>query len=60
MHDIRTHAPEDIRFGARYRDPDVMEDDGLPVLNLTTIGALDPDGDDRGEIGWTEREEGWG
>ena len=60
VHDIRTYAPEDIRFGARYRDPVVVGDDGLPVLNLTTIGALDPDGDDRPEIGWTEREEGWG
>lgn len=60
VHDIRTYAPEDIRFGVRYRDPVVIGDDGLPVLNLTTIGALDPEGDDRGEIGWTEREEGWG
>jgi hypothetical protein len=32
----------------------------LVVLNLTMIGALEPDGGDRHETGWTEREEGWG
>ena len=60
VHDIRIYTPEDIRFGVRYRDPIVFGDDGLPVLNLTTIGTLEPDVGDRHETGWTEREEGWG
>ena len=60
VHDMRIYAPEDIRFGVRYRDPIVIGDDGLPVLNLMTIGELEPDAGDRRETGWTEREEGWG
>jgi inward rectifier potassium channel len=60
VHDIRTYTPEDIRFGVRYRDPISVGDDGLPVLDLTAIGVLEPDVGDRSETGWTEREEGWG
>jgi hypothetical protein len=30
--------------------------DGTPVLDLTSIGALEPDVGDRQEQGWTERE----
>jgi inward rectifier potassium channel len=60
VHDMRIYSPEDIRFGVRYRDPIAFGDDGLPVLNLTTIGTLEPDVRDRHETGWTEREEGWG
>lgn len=60
VQDIRTYEPEDIRFGVRYRDPVAIGDDGLPVLNLMAIGALEPDVGDRRETGWTEREEGWG
>jgi inward rectifier potassium channel len=60
VHDVRIYAPEDIRFGVRYRDPIAIGPDGLPVLDLTTIGALEPDAGDRRETGWTEREEGWG
>ena len=60
VHDIRIYAPEDIRFGMRYRDPIAIGDDGLPVLNVMTIGELEPDAGDRLETGWTEREEGWG
>ncbi|HEV2441508.1 MAG TPA: ion channel [Steroidobacteraceae bacterium] len=59
VHDMRIYSPEDIRFGVRYRDPIAFGDDG-PVLNLTTIGTLEPDVGDRHETGWTEREEGWG
>jgi len=60
VHEIRTYAPEDIRFGVRYRDPVVIGHDGLPVLDLRTIGALERDVGEQPETGWTEREEGWG
>jgi inward rectifier potassium channel len=62
VHEIRTYAPEDIRFGVRYRDPISIGHDGLPVLDLRTIGAFEPDVGDRPEpeTGWTEREQGWG
>jgi len=61
VHDIHTYEPEDIRFGVRYRDPIAIGHDGLPVLDLRTIGILEPDVGDRRETGgWTEREEGWG
>jgi inward rectifier potassium channel len=59
VHEIRTYAPEDIRFGVRYRDPISIGSDGLPVLDLRTIGALEPDVGEWRETGWTEREEGW-
>ena len=57
VHEIRTYAPEDIRFGMRYVDAVTTAEDGMPVLNLTSIGALEPDVGDRPEHGWTEREE---
>jgi hypothetical protein len=60
VHEIRAYVPEDIRFGVRYRDPIAIGDDGLPVLDLRTIGALELDAGDQPEAGWTEREEGWG
>jgi inward rectifier potassium channel len=60
VHEIRSYAPEDIRFGVRYRDPIAIGHDGLPVLDLRAIGALEPDKGERRETGWTEREEGWG
>jgi inward rectifier potassium channel len=60
VHEIRTYAPEDIRFGVRYRDPISIGHDGLPVLDLRTIGVLEPDVGEWHETGWTEREQGWG
>jgi hypothetical protein len=60
VHAMRVYAPQDIRFGVRYRDPIWIGNDGLPVLDLRTIGALEPDIGDWRETGWTEREEGWG
>ena len=51
------YAAEDIRFGTRYTDAMTTADDGTPVLDLTRIGALEPDVGDRQEQGWTEREE---
>jgi hypothetical protein len=60
VHEIRIYTPEDFRFGVRYRDPIAIGPDGLPVLDLRTIGALEPDVGERPETGWTEREEGWG
>ena len=60
VHEIRTYAPEDIRFGVRYREPITIGDDGLVVFDLRTIGAFEPDVGEQPETGWTEREEGWG
>jgi inward rectifier potassium channel len=57
VHDIRTYAAEDIRFGMRYVDAVTMAEDGTPVADLTRIGALEPDLGDHPESGWTEQEE---
>jgi len=57
VHEIRTYVPEDIRFGMRYSDALTTANDGTPVLDLTRIGALEPDVGDHEEQGWTEREE---
>jgi inward rectifier potassium channel len=57
VHDIRTYAAEDIRFGMRYMDAVTMAEDGTPVADLTRIGALEPDLGDHVESGWTEQEE---
>ena len=57
VHDIRNYPPEDIRFGMRYTEAVTTARDGTPVLDLTAIGALEPDVGDRQEQGWTEREE---
>ena len=57
VHDIRNYAARDIRFGMRYQDALTTAADGTPVLDLTKIGALEPDVGDRPEQGWTEREE---
>ena len=56
VHDIRNYAAEDIRFRMRYADAVTTADDGTPVLDLTRIGALEPDIGDRLEPGWTEHE----
>jgi len=57
VHDIRNYPAKDMRFGMRYADALTTADDGTPVLDLTRIGALEPDVGDRPEQGWTEREE---
>jgi inward rectifier potassium channel len=57
VHDIRNYPAEDIRFGMRYTEALTTATDGTPVLDLTTIGGLEPDLGDRPEQGWTEREE---
>jgi inward rectifier potassium channel len=57
VHEIRTYAPADIRFGMRYTDALTIAEDGTPVMDLTRIGELEPDIGDRQEPGWTEREE---
>jgi len=57
VHDIRSYAAEDIRFGMRYTDAVATAEDGAPVLDLTRIGELEPDAGDHQEQGWTEREE---
>jgi len=57
VHDLRNYAASEIRFGMRYADALTTAKDGTPVLDLTRIGALEPDLGDRQEQGWTEREE---
>ena len=57
VHDIRTYAPDDIRFGMRYVDAVSTADDGALVADLTKVGALEPDAGEHPEQGWTEREE---
>jgi inward rectifier potassium channel len=57
VHEVRNYAPEDIRFGMRYADAIVAEEDGTLVADLTRIGALEPDVGEHWEAGWTEREE---
>ena len=56
VHDIRVYAAADIRFGMRYADAVTTARDGTLVLDLTRIGALEPDLGDRPEQGWTDRE----
>ena len=56
VHDIRNYEARDIRFGCSYVDVITTAEDGIPVLDLTQIGALEPDVGDYHEHGWTERE----
>jgi inward rectifier potassium channel len=57
VHDIRSYAPGDIRFGMRYADVITTAQDRTPVGDLSRIGALEPDVGDHEEQGWTAREE---
>jgi inward rectifier potassium channel len=57
VHDLRNYSATEIRYGMRYCDALSTAEDGTPVLDLTRIGALEPDIGDRQEQGWTEREE---
>jgi inward rectifier potassium channel len=57
VHEIRTYAAEDIRFGMRYTDAATKEEDGTPVLDPIRIGVREPDIGECQEQGWTEREE---
>jgi inward rectifier potassium channel len=57
VHDFRTYAPEDIRFGMRYADAVSVAEDGTPVADFARIGELEPDVGEHWEPGWTEREE---
>jgi inward rectifier potassium channel len=54
VHAIHTYMASDIRFGMRYADALTTADHGTPVLDLTRIGALEPDLGDRQEPGWAE------
>jgi inward rectifier potassium channel len=56
VHDIRSYAPEDVRFGMRYAQVVTTAEDGTPVADMALIGELEPDAGDRPEPGWTERE----
>ena len=57
VHDLHNYSAQEIRFGMRYSDAMTTAADGAPLLDLTRIGALEPDIGDRQEQGWTEREE---
>ena len=57
VHDLHNYSAKEIRFGMRYSDAVTAGADGTPLLDLTRIGALEPDVGDRQEQGWTEREE---
>jgi inward rectifier potassium channel len=41
--DVRTYAPQDVRFGMRYMDVIGTAEDGTPMVDLTKISALEPD-----------------
>ena len=57
VQEIRNYAPDDIRFGMRYADAVTTAEDGTPIVDLTLIGALEPDiGDDFAEEGWSDRD----
>jgi inward rectifier potassium channel len=57
VRDLRNYSAKEIRFGMRYSGAVTTARDGTPILDLTRIGALEPDVGDRQEQGWTEREE---
>ena len=41
VHDLRTYAAADVRFGVRFGDAITREDDGAIVVDLTRISVLD-------------------
>jgi inward rectifier potassium channel len=41
VHDIKTYAAADVRFGVRFGDAITREDDGAIVVDLTRISVLD-------------------
>jgi inward rectifier potassium channel len=58
VYQMRNYAPADWRFGMRYADAVTTAEDGTLAIDLTRIGALEPDtGRGYAEQGWTEREE---
>ena len=57
VRDLHNYSAKEIRFGMRYSDAMTTTGDVTPLLDLTRIGALEPDVGDRQEQGWTEREE---
>jgi hypothetical protein len=55
---LRNYAPRDMSFGMRYADAVDATEDGVLTVDLTRIGAMEPDsGGEHREQGWTEREE---
>jgi inward rectifier potassium channel len=56
---LRYYAPRDICFGMRYADAIDAREDGVLTVDLTRIGAMEPDsGGEHREQDWTAREEG--
>ncbi len=57
VQEIRNYVPEDLLFGMRYADAVTTAEDGMLAVDLTRIGALEPDvGAAHAEQGWTEQE----
>jgi hypothetical protein len=57
VHEVRSYAPEEIRFGMRHVDAMSIDEDGTPMADLAKIGVLEPALGERTELGRTEREE---
>lgn len=57
VRDLRNYSAKEIRFGMRYSDALTTTTDGTPILDLTRIGALEPDVGDHQAQGWTEPDE---
>ena len=56
VHDLRNYSAKEICFGMRYTAALTTEKDGTLVLDLATIGAMEPDVGDHQEEGWSGRE----
>jgi inward rectifier potassium channel len=56
VYEIRNYAPEEIRFGMRYVDAITIEENGMPVADLTKIGEIEPDVGEHEEQGWLEQD----
>jgi len=57
VHELRTYAPDTIRFGMRYCDAVTSGEDRVAVVDLTRIGEIEPDIGEFREQGWTASEE---
>jgi hypothetical protein len=57
VHEMRTLRRRISASACAITDAATKEEDDTPVLDLTRIGALEPDIGECQEQGWTEREE---
>jgi inward rectifier potassium channel len=51
VYDLRNFRPEDVAFGMRYTDALTTADDGATVLDMSLIGAMEPDTTTHGGMG---------